>query len=192
MQVFRPALSTYATGRRASRASSRGFTLIEALVVVAMMAILAGLAAPSMIEFVNARQAETIARKIHADALFARSEAIKRDAPVLLCAGTTGACAAAPASTDWSAGWRVCYDRDGDGACDAGTSTDPNPLRVSDAVSTQVAFSGPTSRLQFNADGTMTAGGGAAFSATSGGTKKFKWAVGLAVSGTSSVKKEAV
>ena len=167
-----------------------GFTLIEAMVVVAVVSILASLAAPSMIQFVRARQVETAAKSISSSMLFARSEAIKRNNPVLLCAGVTGNCAATPKTTDWVDGWRVCFDRDGDGNCDAGSPADPNPMRVESAVPANITFTGPASRVQFNADGTINAVATASFTATSTATRTSQWIVRLAASGASSVRKE--
>jgi type IV fimbrial biogenesis protein FimT len=177
---------------RVRTAHLSGFTLIESMVAVAILAILAAIAAPNMIEFLKARHAESAARKIGVGAIFARSEAIKRNAPVLMCAGLNGACEATPASATWAAGWRICYDRNQDGTCDAGTGSDPNPIRVEQALPASVTFRGPQSRLQFNADGTLTSTVDAAFISSSETVNKFKWNVRLAASGASSVRKEAI
>ena len=178
--------------KQRSRLNTRGFTLIEAMVVVGILAVLAALAGPDMIQFMRSREVESAAKKIGAAALFARSEAIKRNAPVLLCAGVTGVCAATPATSAWAAGWRICYDRNVDGACDTGSASDPNPIRSEGAQASNITFTGPESRLQFNADGTMTSTVAAAFAASSLAAGRFQWNVRLAASGASSVRKEAI
>jgi type IV fimbrial biogenesis protein FimT len=169
-----------------------GFTLIEAMVVVSILAILAAIATPNMSRFLQSRRTESAARNISNDALFARGEAIKRNAPVLVCAGVSGDCAATPSSADWMNGWRVCYDKDANGACDAGSDADPNPIRVRDAVNVNVTLAGPESRLQFNADGTMGASVAASFSAVTTQDSKYKWVVRLAPSGATTAVKEGV
>jgi type IV fimbrial biogenesis protein FimT len=169
---------------------SRGFTLMEAMVVVAVLAILAAIAVPNMTALLEARRIEGVARQVSADALFARSEAIKRNAPVLMCAGQSGDCEATPAAADWAGGWRICLDRDDNGACDTGTNADPNPIRLQEAqINGQVA--GPTSRMRFNADGTMTASATILFTSRSTRLPGTQWAVRLANSGASSIRKES-
>lgn len=170
----------------------RGFTLIEAMVVVAIIAILAAVAGPDMVQFMRARQLESAARKIGTAAQFARSEAIKRNAPILLCAGTGGVCRATPGAGDWTEGWLICYDRNADGTCDTGTPADPNPIRLEAAQSASITFTGPASRIQFNADGTMTAAVAANFAVSNPAAVNFQWNVRLAASGASSVRKEAI
>jgi|JI6StandDraft_1071083.scaffolds.fasta_scaffold292104_2 type IV fimbrial biogenesis protein FimT len=169
-----------------------GFTLIEAMVVIAIIAILAAVAGPDMVQFMRARQLESVARKIGTAAQFARSEAIKRNSPILLCAGTAGVCRAAPDTGHWTAGWLICYDRDADGACDTGTASDPNPIRMEAAQSASITFTGPADRLQFNADGTMTAAVAVNFVVSNPAAGNFQWNVRLAASGASSVRKEAI
>jgi type IV fimbrial biogenesis protein FimT len=75
---------------------AQGFTLIELMVVVAVLTVLLTLAAPGMQAFIANQRARTAAYDLLADLTLARSEAIKRNAEVVL--GPVGA---------WSGGWTV-------------------------------------------------------------------------------------
>lgn len=61
---------------------SSGFTLIELLVVVAVLAIFATLAAPSMSNFIEKRRVTAAAEAVRAQLQLGRSEAIKQSADV--------------------------------------------------------------------------------------------------------------
>lgn len=169
------------------RLTPRGFTAIELMAVLAIASILAALAAPNMGQFLASRKVEDLARRVGEDLAFGRSEAVKRNAAVLVCTATSGACAALPAAADWATGWRVCFDSDADGACDAGTAADANPMRQQAAAS-GLSLVGPASRLRFNADGTMTASDYTEFTATSSRTPA-RWVVRIAASGAITVRK---
>jgi type IV fimbrial biogenesis protein FimT len=171
------------------RFRAQGFTIIELMVVVAILATLAAMAAPSMSQFAAARRTEDIARRLGEDMAFGRSEAVKRNVPVLLCANTSGACAATPAAADWAQGWRVCYDLNADGACDTTAATDPNPMRAQAAVATTQSFTGPQSRVRFNPDGSLTATDLASFTVVGTGTTASRWLVRIAASGAVTVRK---
>ena len=94
----------------------RGFTLLELLVVISVLAILVGIGVPGLRELLlNNRQAGAVNELVAALQL-ARSEAITRNvaapAVVSVCASSNGtACAGA-----WSDGWLVFIDNDGPGA----------------------------------------------------------------------------
>jgi len=82
--------------RRGGRAA--GFTLIDTMVVLALLAILAALAGPAMSEFVTRQRVRTSASNLHLALMKARAEAIKRNTTVSV----------QPISgTDWSSGWNV-------------------------------------------------------------------------------------
>jgi type IV fimbrial biogenesis protein FimT len=74
-----------------------GFTLIEALVVLAILAVLAAAALPDLRSFMASQIVKTPASDLYASLVFARSEAIKRN----------GAIDVVPAASDWSQGWEV-------------------------------------------------------------------------------------
>lgn len=67
---------------------SRGFTIVELMVVVAIAAILIVVAAPSFAEFLAKRRVEGAMAELVTDVQFARSEAISRNARVRMSFGT--------------------------------------------------------------------------------------------------------
>ena len=110
---------------------NRGFTLIEVLIVIAVVAIFLGIAVPSFVTFIASQRVKTTSFDLYAALTFARSEAIKRRQTVTV----------APVSgTDWATGWTVS----------AGGTT----LRRQDAVSA-VAFSGAGS-VVYRLDGRLS------------------------------------
>ncbi|MDQ0141070.1 GspH/FimT family pseudopilin [Cupriavidus necator] len=75
----------------------RGFTLIELMCAVSVLAILAVAAAPSFATLIATQRARGAALDLTSALVLARSEAVKRNATVSL----------APAGAAWTAGWTV-------------------------------------------------------------------------------------
>ncbi|QYJ78174.1 pilus assembly FimT family protein [Shewanella acanthi] len=69
----------------------QGFTLTELMVVVAIVAIIAGIAAPSFAAMIRENTARTQANELLALANFARSEAIKRQSDIQVAITSSGA-----------------------------------------------------------------------------------------------------
>lgn len=93
-----------------------GFTLIEMMVTIAIAVILLTLGVPSMKSMI---ERNAIANQVNAftgSVIAARSEAIKRNAPVVVCrsdnAETSSSPSCATSGTDWKGGWIVFLDRD--------------------------------------------------------------------------------
>ncbi len=143
-----------------------GFTMVEVMVTIAVVAILAGIAAPSMIAFVRDSRLRGVSGQLFTDLQFARSEAIRRNRPVLLCA--VAGCAVP--TGNWAGGWQVCVDADDDLACDVSSNASPNPLRSRAALDSSVTLTGSTTGLSFRPDGSQGAVGGAAKVLTLSGT----------------------
>jgi type IV fimbrial biogenesis protein FimT len=112
-------------------ARARGFTLVESLVALGIIAVLAAIAAPSFSDFVHEQRLSTTMGQLVGDLRFARTEAIKRNGRVLFCPrAAAGSTICATNTTNWQNGWLVCYDANGDDQCDASQATDVNPMRV--------------------------------------------------------------
>ncbi len=109
--------------------AQRGFTLIEAMVVISIAAILAGTSVSSFVWLNQATQIRGATFDLIADLDFARSEAVKRNADVIV----------APRNGDWVNGWTVAF---------AG-----NLLRTRDAVGAAVGFTAAPATLTFDGGG---------------------------------------
>ena len=99
----------------------RGFTLIETMVVVAILAILIALAAPSFTPIIERWRVRQPAEQLKDTLYLARSEAIKRSGGVVIqkLPNNTNGCATAPNKDNWDCGWIVCADTNNNGVCDA-------------------------------------------------------------------------
>jgi type IV fimbrial biogenesis protein FimT len=71
-------------GRNAPRHSQRGLTLVEATIVIAVTAIVAAMAAPSLAAFIDGRRLDAAATALAADIQFVRGEAVARNRPIRL------------------------------------------------------------------------------------------------------------
>jgi type IV fimbrial biogenesis protein FimT len=91
-------------GDMRSRRDVNGFTLIEAMIAVTLMALLAMLAVPSFNAAVLSGQLRASANNLVASAHLARSEGIKRNSVVTLCASSNGTSCIAGG---WEQGWVV-------------------------------------------------------------------------------------
>ncbi|HET7201962.1 MAG TPA: GspH/FimT family pseudopilin [Steroidobacteraceae bacterium] len=80
-----------------------GFTLIELMFTITVLAVLLAIGVPSFREFTQASRMATATNNLIADLNYARTEAIKRRQPVTLCRSTDGTnCAtAAGAFREW-------------------------------------------------------------------------------------------
>jgi len=90
-----------------------GFTLIELMVTIAIVAILLAISVPGFQSFIEMIRSERIASDLRSAVNYARSEAIKTGEPVSVCAANSSntGCATS-AKTDWTDGWLVVQGPD--------------------------------------------------------------------------------
>ncbi|PBS12262.1 pilus assembly protein [Lysobacteraceae bacterium NML93-0792] len=106
-----------------------GFTLIELVTTLAIVAVLLAIGLPGFGEALARLRVQTAMHRVSTDLAMARSSAIMRRSPVVACPGTgMDGCSG---GADWSGGWIVFADPDGNRRPD----TVAELLRVSDAPS---------------------------------------------------------
>lgn len=131
-----------------------GVTMIELLVVVAIVGIFATIGIPSMTDMVRNNRVSSARMNFISDLNMARGEAIKRNMRVLVCSGQ-GACSN---NANWAgSGWIICYDGNRDDVCDAPTATNPNPIIERAPLHTDIALNGPTVPVAYNSIGSAAA-----------------------------------
>lgn len=124
-----------------------GFTLIELMVANAILVILVFVAVPAMSAFINENRQTASINLLLNSMNFARTEAIKRSVRILVCPST--GCGSISASS-WQNGWQICYDANGDNACDTTTTSNPNPIRTGKVKYGSQILVGPAALVSFN------------------------------------------
>lgn len=97
---------------------SRGFTLIELMVTISVLAILVTIGMPSLQTFIQNSRLQSQSASLMGDLNYARAEAVRLGSPVAVCASADGAtCSGA---LTWETGWLVFNDINTNNAVDAG------------------------------------------------------------------------
>jgi len=134
---------------RPMRSSQNGFTLMELMVGIAVVAILAGLAAPNFRVFINNNRVTAAQNDLVAALNLARSESVRRSTTVSVCSSTDGASCAT--KNDWPSGWIVFLDPGAAGTVAASA----NVLQKWGAIAGGVQFTTASGLVQYQPTGTI-------------------------------------
>ena len=126
-----------------SARGARGFTIIELMMVVAIVGVLSVLALPAMKDLVTGNRMKTLSLDLYTSLALARSEAIKRNANTVSMIAKSG---------DWKNGWQVCVDSNSDGSC-----TGEVVIMEGEAVDASLTLEGPGGNIvNYNRNGRVT------------------------------------
>ncbi len=135
--------------RPLTKRAGQGFTLIEILVVISIVAIAAMLAGPDLSALIKSNRIAGTINAVNADIKFAKAEAIKRGAAVTLCASSDQATCSV--SSNLANGWIVFSDPNGNQAVDEGEAV----IKVQDKLkgNDSVVLSDDQSAISFSRSG---------------------------------------
>lgn len=135
---------------------SRGYTLIELIVVMTIVGIVIGIAVPSYKYVTNSNRVSAEVNQLLGDMQYARSEAAKEGMTVTVCpsnnATTSSPSCLTSGVTTWNTGWLIFADVNGNGAFDTGDQV----LRAQPAFSsndTLVSSDSAVLFVSFNREG---------------------------------------
>lgn len=132
-----------------SRVSHHGFTAVELMVTLAILAILSAIAMPSFRTLFERWRVLQTTESLKSSLMLARSEAIKRGGKVVIqkIANNTDGCTTATNKTDWDCGWIICDDSNNSGTC---TQTDPVLQIVNAPRDVQITRTGGADTIKLN------------------------------------------
>lgn len=137
--------------------NTRGFSLIEILACLTVMAVLAVLALPNLLAPLAGARLSALASEFAAATDLARSEAVRRHINVVICPrSSTGSCQSS--ATNWSQGWLLYADADADDLLD---STEIRLQERAGMPSDTTVGSGSAAPLVFIASGELAGVDGA-------------------------------
>ncbi|MGV8894425.1 MAG: GspH/FimT family pseudopilin [Burkholderiaceae bacterium] len=142
---------------------SHGFTLIELMVVVSIVAILSAIAAPSLKRMMQSTTISANVNTFLADMRYARSESIRRGGGVVMCRSDapeaenpscgTGS---GPGENGWVSGWIIFRALDNTSV----QASDETLLRVQAPITTinSIKGTGTSTKFSFTATGRLRSG----------------------------------
>lgn len=139
--------------------AAAGFTLVELMITIAVLAVLAALAAPSFAGLIERNRLAGAANEVVSALQTARMEAIRRGSSVVLCPSADGAVCS---GDDWSR-IVIFVDADGDNAVDAGETIVRDVAVPAGGIHVRASTNAATNdRIRFSADGFARVGNGGA------------------------------
>jgi type IV fimbrial biogenesis protein FimT len=147
----------FVTCQRKHAGRAGGFTLVEMLVALTVLGVLAAIAVPGFNEAFLSNRLASFSNSFIASVQLARSEAIKRNAQVKLCASADGT--SCTASGGWQQGWIIFSDKGASTHADNDTiDADETRILYRETLATDYSFTGGTNnKITVEATGLVSA-----------------------------------
>lgn len=102
--------------REASGRRSNGFSIIELMIVIAIVGVLAAVAIPAFDDLIKNNRRAVVVNELVSDVMVARGESAKRGQAVSICGNTSSGGTSCTGGATWDYGWMIFLDPDADGA----------------------------------------------------------------------------
>lgn len=135
----------------------KGVTLMELVVVAAIIAVVSAIAIPGFKYYIQNTRAITLANTFTTTLAYARSESVTRGKPVSVCAAADSSGTTCGDSGDWANGWIIFLDADSNGVVASGTD---QVVRVQQSLGAGVTVTTTSSRITYDTTGYVIAGAG--------------------------------
>lgn len=139
--------------QRARPITFAGFTLIETMVVLAIMGILAALAAPSLQTSFDRYRVNAVYDELRSTYALARSEAVRTRSQVVVARVPGVACAT---TQEWQCGWVIFADTNANGVQNLPLEPSVRTIAALTGGTTLMTFNTPPSRITFDRWGNVT------------------------------------
>lgn len=147
--------------RQSASRRNAGVSLVELMVVVAIVATLMMIGLPSYKYVTTSNRVSGEINTLLADMQLARSEAVKEGTPVTICTSTDKATCVGGSANGWNTGWIVFSDLNGNGTFDSSVDS---LIKIGPAFNTNdtitTTASQGASALTFNREGFAILPGG--------------------------------
>ncbi|CAN7442972.1 GspH/FimT family pseudopilin [Pseudomonas sp. LjRoot71] len=139
---------------------SKGFTLIELMITVAILGVILGLAVPAMGDFAVRQRVSGQASELMLALAFARSEAVKQNREIAVLPATN-------AATGWADGWCVGPATGADAMDNCTSNNRLRNFQAKSGVTVNSNFLQASNKLVFQRDGTCSLCGSTPFKISS-------------------------
>ena len=134
-----------------------GFTLVELLVALLVAAVLLGVGVPGLLDISERNRLETVATRLSTSLISARSEALKRNQPVIVCKSANGS--SCIEAGGWERGWMTFADSDLDGNKDGAEAIIAVQQTLAKGDTVRVSGAGLANAVTYFPDGTASGTG---------------------------------